>query len=70
MPRVHLCRVLAQHWKCSNLIAWKTTEMTFSLDTYADIIAELRHTARRRRFSRVRSTTLRWTVLRQRGSGA
>ena len=43
MPRVHLCLVPAQRRKCRNLLAWQTTERTFSLDTYADITAELRH---------------------------
>ena len=30
---VHLCLVPAQRRKCRNLLAWQTTERTFSLDT-------------------------------------
>ena len=43
MPRVRPLRVPAHPRKYHDLLAWQTTEMTFSLDTYADIIAELRH---------------------------
>ena len=43
MPRVRPLRVPAHPRKYHDLLAWQTNEMTFSLDTYADRIAELRH---------------------------
>ena len=33
MRRVLLCRVFTQRRKRRHLLAWQTTEMTFSLDT-------------------------------------